>query len=547
MSSATRIARLALLAASLLLVACAKKADDGGGDPYQGGPESCLNTTLVCGSHASCGYDADAKPTCLCDPGYYGDGTTCLAVEECPEPSPCSENANCLKAGEETVCSCKDGFTDRSGTGEPAGTTCVDVDECTGDDPVECPTHATCQNLPGTVACVCVDGYAPDATGTACVIADRCVIEGPDACHAHEHCVNVGTDFACVCDARFTATAQGCVPAEPVGAGLAHGCALAPDGTVACWGRAGDIALGAPRPMGAATGFVQLSDDGTCAFRADGTLWCWWYGLALEGQELVVDWRQVGGAGGWMKTVAGTGPGGTPRSWGTRADGTIWSWDPSAATVVPMQVGNATDWTDVCPGTLAVCGTRRDGTAWCWSAGAPEPVQVGDAGNYVSLSCADDRTCGLRADGRADCWWPYELPAETEDGDPTLVVTPFALRAGVDEPTATVIDDVVELGVGGTFVCALREAGGIWCAGGFGAPALGLRAGDPLVPNSEPWLGEVAPGAGWRSLATGGSHACAVRHDDAAGTDTAFCWGANDSNQLGTGGAGTMSPVPVTL
>jgi hypothetical protein len=536
MSSATRIARLALLAASLLFVACAQTPDDGG-NGIQGGPETCLTKALACGPHASCGYDADSRPVCRCDDGFYGDGTTCVATTACEGPSACSPNATCLQAGDQQLCECKAGFVDHSAEGEARGTTCDDVDECAERTTYSCPDHSACANDAGGYLCVCDAGYAPDAGGTACVLVDLCATKAPGTCQADSHCVNTTDDVVCVCDARFATTLDGCVPAEPVGAGLAHGCSLGADGGVSCWGRAGEFDLGTGTRMGGASAFVQLSQDGTCGFRRDGTLWCWWNGLALEGEQLVVDWRQVGGAGGWKKTVG---------NWGTRADGTIWSWNPGDDPVVPRQFGTETAWTDVCPGAVATCGTKLDGTAWCWAAGVPEPAQVGEAEAYTALSCAGGMTCGLRQDGRADCWWPEVIPPETEGGDPTLVAVPFALRAGVDAPTATVIDDVSEVTVGGGFVCALREAGGIWCAGAFGDPAGALRAGDPLVPNSEPWLGSIAPGTGWRSLAAGGTHACAIRHDDAAHADTAFCWGANDSGQLGRAGAGTLAPIPVT-
>lgn len=484
--------KLVPFVAALALAACGD--DEGGsGGPVQGGPETCITKAHECDPFASCVYDEAGLPVCVCDPGFEGDGHDC-----------------------------------------------VDVDECTAGTH-ECGEHATCEDADGGYLCRCDSGFTPnpvldvDEEGPVCVVDDACAAFG--GCGANAHCEGEAGAAACVCDAWFRADGDACVPAAPIGAGAAHGCFLQPaDGSVWCWGHGGPegIELGGPTRMGSLAGFTQLSEDGTCAFQRDGSLWCWWSGVSRDAGQLVVEWRRVGGAGGWLKTAGG---------WGIRAGGTLWRWDEAVLPIVPVQVGGGTDWTDVCPGEAVTCGTTRDGKAWCWAAGIEEPVQVGEGEDYVSLSCSGGMTCGLRAGGGADCWWPRVII----DGDEsTLVAVPFALRAGLDEATAEPIDDVLQVSVGGSFVCALRATGAVRCGGSFGDPE--LHAGDPLVVDSEPWLGPLGGDElGWSAVASGASHACGIRRDSNTAPDAVHCWGANDGGQLGFTGPGTLTPVPVAF
>jgi hypothetical protein len=62
-----------------------------------------------------------------------------------------------------------------------------------------------------------------------------------------------------------------------------------------------------------------------------------------------------------------------------RTDGTLWCWGKNTrgqlgigtrdSTLVPAQVGTATDWDSVVANdshTCALRGTRPDTTLWCW-------------------------------------------------------------------------------------------------------------------------------------------------------------------------------------
>ena len=126
-------------------------------------------------------------------------------------------------------------------------------------------------------------------------------------------------------------------------AGGEHGCAVAPDGTLWCWGgnRRGqlghDAGVGTDEPNTLPTQVgndqdwqsVRAGKDHSCGIRAPGTLWCW--GRNRRGQ---------------LGHDAGVG-----------------TDDVNAG---PAQVGSASDWLSIGRGDEHTCGLRAPGTLWCW-------------------------------------------------------------------------------------------------------------------------------------------------------------------------------------
>jgi alpha-tubulin suppressor-like RCC1 family protein len=132
-----------------------------------------------------------------------------------------------------------------------------------------------------------------------------------------------------------------------------HTCAVRTDGTLWCWGRNSDGELGigpgasknTPAQVGKATDWSLVSSGGystyhSCAVKTTGTLWCW--GGNTSGQL---------------------------------GDGTRISRD------TPTQVGSATNWSDVAPGSNHTCAVRTDGTLWCW--GTNHNGQLGDGTGWM--------------------------------------------------------------------------------------------------------------------------------------------------------------------
>lgn len=91
--------------------------------------------------------------------------------------------------------------------------------------------------------------------------------------------------------------------------------------------------------------------------------------------------------------------------------------------------------------------------------------------------------------------------------------------------------------VGGTFVCATKVGGQLFCWGEGAAGQLGNGAFDAQFSPVE-----VVGAGNWRSVSTGTSHACGRRSGGRA-----FCWGFDGDNQLGNGPHIFRQPTPVPV
>lgn len=193
-----------------------------------------------------------------------------------------------------------------------------------------------------------------------------------------------------------------------------------------CW--ANQAAYPAPMNCGQAT-WAHISKDGTCAVKADGTLWCWDNALAPSP-------TQIPGSNWTFVSAAGKNQGCAIKS-----DNTLWCWGPdnygqcgdgNAGTTAnvpytaPVQVAGS--WKFVARGDNQTCGIKTDGTGWCWgynyygqlgngigsichntsgcTTGAREhgPVAIVGGGTWNFVSVASRTSCGVKTDGTGWCW-----------------------------------------------------------------------------------------------------------------------------------------------
>ncbi len=158
------------------------------------------------------------------------------------------------------------------------------------------------------------------------------------------------------------------------------------------------------------------------------------------------------------------------------------------------------------------------------------PLRVAPEIAFITVSAGDSSACGIATTGRAYCWGT-NIHGELGDGS-------NGLRA-----TATIVTvalNFTAISVGGAHTCALAVGGAAYC---WGQDSLG-QLGDARLVNSTTPI-PVSGGSGpaiFASISAGLRHTCALLADG-----TAFCWGSNDSSQLGVGSAGGITDTPALV
>jgi alpha-tubulin suppressor-like RCC1 family protein len=172
-----------------------------------------------------------------------------------------------------------------------------------------------------------------------------------------------------------------------VGVGQGHGCAIALDGALYCWGRnserelgAGDqIQIRAPLRVGTDLDWLALSlgQQHTCALKADGTLWCW-------GQN-----TGVGSDDGAPLGVAESG----------QID-------------EPTRIGTESDWLVLSTDTFHTCVIDRAEQMFCAGRGIEGQLGTGSTfapllervpGNFARVSAGHFFTCTVTTEGLVAC------------------------------------------------------------------------------------------------------------------------------------------------
>lgn len=180
--------------------------------------------------------------------------------------------------------------------------------------------------------------------------------------------------------------------------------------------------------------------------------------------------------------------------------------------------GACTFYDDSCPGS-----ERRYGdTAPAAEKGQCLAVSPG-AQCVAQITAGDEHTCVVKTDGSVWCWGAN---GKGQLGDGTTEVR--------SEPTRVVgLDGVTIAAVSAGFehTCAVTDQGALFCWGSNENGRLGVGQTFEALDHSAsplPITGLPQPVA---SISAGGKHTCAVME----GTKDVYCWGQNDTWQVGVG------------
>jgi alpha-tubulin suppressor-like RCC1 family protein len=219
----------------------------------------------------------------------------------------------------------------------------------------------------------------------------------------------------------------------------------------------------------------------------------------------------------------------------------------------------------IAAGGVHTCALLSDGSARCWGAnyygqlgdgtttGSSTPVAVSGLSNAVAIAAGWQHTCALLSDGTAMCWG-WNLYGQLGDGTRTGSSTPVAVCATGATPPCTaansnILTGAVAIAVAGAWIfppglsshtCAVVGDGSAMCWGANNTGQLG-DGGACGYSCSTPVA--VSGVSNTVAITAGGLHNCALLSDGSA-----MCWGANNTGQLGDGGAcGYSCSTPVAV
>lgn len=218
---------------------------------------------------------------------------------------------------------------------------------------------------------------------------------------------------------------------------------------------------------------------------------------------------------------------GVPYCWGSRVDDRTVSVPTRMGSVSEMRFrritsGQGAHCAELSNGGVACFGTNADGELGQGDLTArPDPTAVvlpssaaRVRGHFVSfVARLDDRSLYLWGDNH-----------ESQIGAPGLLSTGTDALRPVPNPDGT---DWIDADMGQGHACGIRAPGALYCWGRNSDRECGLGPDAPIQLGAPTRVGTAED---WLSVTTGQSTTCGIRVPGSL-----YCWGANDSGQIGAG------------
>lgn len=335
-----------------------------------------------------------------------------------------------------------------------------------------------------------------------------------------------------------------------IAAGDSHTLAIRIDGTLWAWGRNDYGQLGdgstvnknTPTQIGLDNNWQQIDAFGyqSIALKTDGSLWGWGrndYGQVGDGNHGngVINSipTRVGIDTDWVVIDAGG-------TFAIKNNGSLWGWGfnetgklgtgESGPHYTPVQIGIATDWSDVSSGPHQVLAVKTNHTLWGWGLNKNGSLAIGPPSQsaYITIptqtgnntadwqkvevgSCCDSKM--IKIDSSL---WAMGLGYHGNLGNGTFTDVNTPTRIGIDNDWSTISTY--------NHSCALKVDGKFWI---WGANYQGQLGDGTLTNKSNPvQLGNET----WLSAEAGLLHTVAI-----AGDHSLYAWGWNNYGQLGDG------------
>lgn len=297
----------------------------------------------------------------------------------------------------------------------------------------------------------------------------------------------------------------------------------------------------------------------------DGTVRCW--GLNVYGQvgdgtlatprkspvtvmtgQTTILTNIVSAAAGYSHSCAVSAIG-TAFCWGSNFDGELGTGNTTQSSFA-VQVRSISNVAAIAAGYLFTCALKADGTVWCWGvntagelgngttvAQSTLPVQVHLSGAAVAVTAGTAQACAVLVGGHVQCWGGNAL-GQLGDGSYTSRSSPVTVSFQTRFFGLQPLSNVIDISAGDRHTCALIVNGTLFCWGANDSGQLGANSAAASSDVAVEVVTDVSLDAltGVVAASAGPTHTCALLV-----TGAVKCWGADDKGQLGIG---TTSAVP---
>lgn len=361
-----------------------------------------------------------------------------------------------------------------------------------------------------------------------------------------------------------------------------HTCQLRGDLQIYCWGdgyRIGNsntnsnpVPQAITNPQEVPSWKQLASGRASCALSNNDEIYCWGYGstgligngsnassfipTAVQKPSEVSYWQQVSSSDTNVCAIADTNQ---TYCWGAGLEGQL-GYGGYTNQNIPTQVfnpTNVTSWKQISAGHQFTCGISNDDQIYCWGYNQygglgtgdlihhATPVQIVNPMNvtkwkYVSTSHSGKHSCGISNNDQIYCWGNNQFGqlGRGSSNGPQNPTPGFYLAKQVINPMNVLSWQQVSAG-GSNNTCALGSDDQIYCWGSQGRGHLGNgtnQHSNVPTPILNPFTN-----MSWKFTNMASDTGCGIDNNDVA-----YCWGGNQSGELGIGNYFDQ-PTPVAV
>ncbi len=333
---------------------------------------------------------------------------------------------------------------------------------------------------------------------------------------------------------------------QSIAAGNWHSCAVV-EGAVWCWGnnKKGQLGDGTTinrylpvkiDSLSSNMRQVSVGDIHSCAVSVNEEAWCWGSNVNRQlcgnckpsSTRAVLELQPVKGLEGKIRNISAHGlhtaaiVDESAVVWGRitwEYKGDKYPASPYDLTLVNDLPGKTTR---VKAGGFtygaSTCAIVMSGDVYCWGYKyGPVPKKIdGLPDKAVDVGSGENHGCALMQNGEVYCWRVLS----------SNILKPAIIKVEMNQP----LTEVTQLSVGAYNNCAVTADSGLYCWGwmrwdqfGKWYPALGQGYARPIIRDDLTPLSDVS------MVSAGAHHTCAVV------AQKLYCWGSNESGQLGQG------------